>query len=117
MKMDLRIYGEVTLGPEAPSFEAARLRTRLIDATYADAPSQTIVEAEEPDVAHTAGTWSHWPIHLEARELDPQKRYRVEAHLSRCGEREIHAGDFYSSQSHPVGEGNCSVIVPMSPVG
>lgn len=115
--MEPRIEGEVTLAPEAPSFEGGLLRVQLIEATYADAPSRTVAESFIEGVSHRRGTGSRWPFSLAAGKLDPHARYLATAHISRTGSREIAAGDFHSTQSHPVQEGDSHLVVPVRVVG
>ena len=76
---------------------AGTLRLRLLDVTYSDAPSVTLVERRFPFAPN-----SPLRFELPVSEVDPARTYSVTVHLDRHGDGRIRPGDYINTQRYAV---------------
>ena len=95
------VEGVIRLPEGAPAFTGATVRVRLLDVTRADAPSRTVAELTIPHVSHSGGAGGI-AFALPAEGVDPRMHYVVHVRVDIEGNRRVSAGDFITTESHPV---------------
>jgi putative lipoprotein len=105
------VEGSVRLEPAPATLGGATVHVRVVDASFADAPSQLIVERnldlDGPVI----------PYKLDFSREDPSDQYELQVHVDVNGDGEIAPGDYITMQSYPVIPGERHVDVTASRVG
>lgn len=100
--MDAWVSGEVVFAARPVLPPEAILRVRLLDTTYADAPSRILDEVTFADIAGTANSGSPLCFQMRAQLSDWRIRCTVWAHVALAPHEGVECGDYVTTQSYPV---------------
>lgn len=96
------IEGEIDfVDVPSPIFDAT-IYVRLLDMSWADAPSKVIAEEVIPNISIKAIRPSSIPFSMRIPELDKSLMYTLSAYINVNGKEEITDGDYITMESFPV---------------
>lgn len=99
MGKPLSVTGAVHFPQGSIVEHAAKMYVRLLNVSYADAPSKT--EAEQIiEVPPGSPDWLRFVINLEA--VEPATHYAVSVHVDIDGDGKISRGDYITTQRYSV---------------
>ncbi len=93
----VKVEGEIRFAPGEARPAAATVWVRLLDVSYADAPSLTVAEERIP----LTGVCPLRFVFAVAK-VDPGVQYAVSAHVDLAGDGRIRPGDWVTAQRYAV---------------
>lgn len=98
----------VVLGPTVPSFSGATLYVRVLDVSRADAGAVIAGETIVPDLRYGPGSASAIAVDVTCGAVDARAHYSAWAHLDLDGDGQVSSGDWLTTESYPVINGQPS---------
>lgn len=96
------VKGEVILSQELASFDRGTVYVYLEDVSYQDTSAKTVAQEAIAEVSHQLGTENRVKFSLQAKEIDLRSSYSIRVHITFHSDRQIHPGDYISTETYPV---------------
>ena len=112
------LQGEILFPQELASFSGATANVFLEDVSFLDASAKLIAKQEIANVSHSQGTETRVKFALQGKIANTQADYSIRVHVTFHSDRQIHLGDYISTQSYRVlnGQDFERVVVEVSEV-